>query len=587
MVASAKPAAVVLLAVALWSPFPDRLEHLPAEQAFAQGCALARQSQLRGIRGTDKAAARLTRIGRKTRRKARATPGTAEGRTTSVDSRRPTDARASDAQRLLSEIAEVLGTTGLQAGAMRTVQAFLAIAATIDEISRDGDGERVVESLRQLGLRSRAAELRAGPPEALMARILRKLFQRLGATYVKLGQFIASAPSLFPEAYVREFQSCLDQTPATDFETIKRTVEAELGRPLSAVFRSFEKEPIASASVAQVHIAVLSTGREVAVKVQKPDSASVLKADLAFLYIGARVLEFLVPAIASSSVVELLAEIRSTMLQELDFRQELKNLEVFRTFLSSGLESIAAAPRPYPELSGQRVLVMERFRGVPMTDLRGIRRYSSNPEATLISALNVWALSVRNCELFHADVHAGNLLVLEDGRVGFIDFGIVGRVPPKIWTATEGLLVAFVAKDYRGMAKNLIAMGATGLVDETKLSADIEKVLEKLSSLEPEVVIRQDGREVSAELEVESQRVTELLLEVTRAAQANGLKLPREFALLVKQALYFDRYTKLLAPGLDPIRDSRVDLGVAGNSASAGYLWRKQATPDARRVIDV
>eukprot|EP00913_Durusdinium_trenchii_P002537 g2346.t1 len=171
-------------------------------------------------------------------------------------------------------------------------------------------------------------------------------------------------------------------------------------------------------------------------------------------------------------------------------------------------------------------------------------------------------MSVRGCEIFHADVHAGNLLVLQDGRVGFIDFGIVGRIPPEIWSAVEGLVVAFARNDATGMARNLIAMGATeATVDEVSLAQDVASVLGRIAGLEPEVVLRGkgDGR-VVAEVALDNDQVTELLLEVVRVADSNGLKLPREFALLVKQALYFDRYTKLLAPDLDPLRDERASL---------------------------
>lgn len=355
----------------------------------------------------------------------------------------------------------------------------------------------------------------------------------------------------------------MDRTEVTSFAAVKRIVEQDLGRPISEVFSSFEEQPLASASVAQVHAAVLKTGEKVAVKVQKPGVDQVLQADLGFLYIAARTLEFLSPDLARTSLVDIVGEIRTSMLSELDFNQELKNLETFRAFLEkNGLESIAAAPRPFPAVSSKKVLTMELFNGVPLIDLEGIRGYSKNPEATLINALNVWAMSVRGCEIFHADVHAGNLLVLEDGRVGFIDFGIVGSVPPNIWTAVEGVTLAFIANDARGMAKNLIAMGATADVDEAALAADIAAVLSRIAGLETEVILRGtgDGR-VRAQVALDDEQVTELLLEVVRVTDQNGLKLPREFALLVKQALYFDRYNKLLAPDLDPLRDARVNLG--------------------------
>lgn len=484
--------------------------------------------------------------------------------------REPTE---QEAQRLVKDILEVVRGAGPQAGAVRTFQAARAAAVTTAQILRQGEAPALLEAMSSF----MAGSWQGKSQDELVARILRRLFENLGATYIKLGQFIASSPTLFPEAYVREFQKCLDKTEAVPFAVIERIVEGELGRPIKEVFRSFNQVPLASASVAQVHVAVLqSTGEEVVVKVLKPDVRDVLQADLGFLYIATRILGFLSPALAPSSLLEIVEEIRSSMLGELDFRRELKNLEVFRAFLvENGLTNVAAAPKPYPEVSTEKILVMERFNGVPLIDLDGIRSYSANPELTLISALNVWALSVRRCELFHADVHAGNLLVLRDGRVGFIDFGIVGRVPEKIWNAVEGLGRAFLVSDATGIARSLIAMGATDEdVDEVRFTADVSKVLAKLSNLEPEVVLRRNraGGGVKAQIELDEVQVTELLLDIVRAADQNGLKLPREFALLVKQALYFDRYNRLLAPGLDPLRDSRVDLGLTNTKYAAGGI---------------
>ena len=461
-----------------------------------------------------------------------------------------------EAQKLLEDILGVVRSAGLEAGAVRGLQALRATLLLTFETANSGELQEAVQTIQRLANGERV-------DDAPLARLLRKLFQKLGSTYVKLGQFIASSPTLFPAAYVREFQQCLDRTEPTSFQTIKRTVEADLGRPLLEVFSAFDEAPLASASVAQVHRAVLKTGERVAVKVQKPGVDRVLKADLGFLFIAARTLEFLSPELARSSLVDIVSEIRSSMLDELDFKKELDNVETFRRFLrQNGLERIAAAPRTFPEASSSKVLTMELFTGVPLTDLEGISRNSKNPEQTLINALNVWSLSVRGCEIFHADVHAGNLLVLEDGRVGFIDFGIVGRIPPEIWSAVEGLVVAFAANDARGMARNLIAMGATeATVDEASLAQDVASVLGRIAGLEPEVVLRGKGDQVVAEVALDNDQVTELLLEVVRVAESNGLKLPREFALLVKQALYFDRYTKLLAPDLDPLRDERVAVG--------------------------
>lgn len=507
------------------------------------------------------------------------TDGASEARST-TDAGAGSSERSEEARQLLRDILDVVQEAGPEAGALRSLQAARAAALTAADLLLKGDVSTLLESLQ------------AGKPdEALIARALRQLFQRLGATYIKLGQFIASSPTLFPEVYVREFQQCIDQGPEVSPRRIRKIIEADLGRPVDTVFSAFNNTPLASASVAQVHAATLAnTGEEVVVKVLKPGVGKVLQADLGFLFIAARVLEFLSPEIAKTSLADLAGEIRSSMLNELDLEREAKNLELFRAFLDqNSLTDVAAAPRSYTEASAKRVLTMERFHGVPLTDLEGIRQYTGNPEETLITALNVWALSVRGCDIFHADVHAGNLLVLEDGRVGFIDFGIVGSVPPEIWQAVEELTVAFVAQDQLRMAKALISMGATSAkVDEARLAADIDSILERLRNLQPEVRLRSQGDgTVAAMLDVDEAQVTDLLLEVIRAADDNGLKLPREFALLVKQALYFDRYTKLLAPDLDPLRDDRVDLGVTSDGPRSGGSPGASGPAIGPTVIDV
>ncbi|CAE7845116.1 unnamed protein product, partial [Symbiodinium necroappetens] len=252
------------------------------------------------------------------------------------------------------------------------------------------------------------------------------------------------------------------------------------------------------------------------------------------------------------------------MLGELDFREEQKNLDVYRDFLDeNGLTAIAVAPKPYPEASSKRVLTMERLSGVPLVDLEGIKKYTADPEATLVNALNVWALSVQKCEFFHADVHAGNLLVLEDGRVGFIDFGIVGRLSPQMATGIDKLNTALAAgvSDARGMANALISMGATvGKVDEEAFAADIQKLISSLGNT----------LDNTTDMAVDESKIQDIVLDIAQVAGNNGLKLPREFGLLIKQSLYFDRYTKLLAPDLNMMSDDRIANFGQARVAGAG-----------------
>ena len=232
---------------------------------------------------------------------------------------------------------------------------------------------------------------------------------------------------------------------------------------------------------------------------------------------------------------------------------------------------------------------MERLRGVSLLDEETIAKVAKdNTVGTdiIISALNIWSLSVVSMPWFHADVHAGNLMLCEDGRVGFIDFGIVGRVSPKTYNAVNELSVALATSDYEGMAEALCNMGAADeKVDKVQFGRDIERVMNSIGGMQADVTlgVAADGTTMGS-LNIDESEITNILLELVDVTEDNGLKLPREFGLLVKQSLYFDRYIKILAPNVDVMSDSRVALGgrISGSSDP------NQANGDtAEVVIDV
>lgn len=400
--------------------------------------------------------------------------------------------------------------------------------------------------------------------------ILRTLFERLGATYIKLGQFIASSPTIFPEEYVLEFQKCLDETPPVSFSVIRNIVEKELGVPLEDVFERVDSTPLATASIAQVHSAVLrGSGKDVVIKVLKPGVEDTLTTDLNFLYIASKALEIISPDISRASLSDIVGDIRSSMMDEVDFRKEAQHVEQFARYLdSNGLRGIATCPDIYKQYSTEKVMVMERLDGAPLVDLEAIRRTSQgDPELVLVNALNVWLGSLLGAESFHADVHAGNLLILPDGRVGFIDFGIVGKISQTTWRAVEALLLATTTGDYDTMAKALVTIGATDKeVDISRFSQDLRKLGESFEKIDTELIVSVEDGAAAATIAADNDAVNRFLIDIIRVGEENGVKFPREFALLIKQVLYFDRYTRLLAPTMKPFEDERItNLGGGGD----------------------
>lgn len=471
--------------------------------------------------------------------------------TSTKDRRRPTPSdaelfstRLQELGKLAQEAAEIAISTGPR-GIRRTAQA----------------AEAFLSLGREQLQRVQTQQTPDAPPV-----LLRQLFERLGATYIKLGQFIASSPTIFPPDYVLEFQKCLDQTTPVPFDFIRRTVEAELGMTLEDVFESVDPVPLASASVAQVHAAVLrGSRREVVIKVLKPGVEDTLTTDLNFLYLASRALEVAAPQVSAVSLSAVASDIRTSMLQEVDFLQEAIHIEQFAAYLdSTGLRMLATCPQLYRQYCTKKVLVMERLRGAPLTDLDAIRAVAKggDAEVILINALNVWFGSVVGAETFHADVHAGNLLVLPDGRVGFIDFGIVGKISQPTWRAIEALLRATSTEDYNTMARALVTIGATsGEVNIDAFAADLRELATSLQAVDTQIIVEAGaGGSMAASVAADDVALNRFLLDLVRVGEDNGVRFPREFALLLKQILYFDRYTKLLAPTLRVFDDDRINL---------------------------
>jgi predicted unusual protein kinase regulating ubiquinone biosynthesis (AarF/ABC1/UbiB family) len=385
-------------------------------------------------------------------------------------------------------------------------------------------------------------------------RLMRQTFERLGATYIKLGQLIASSPSIFPAEYVTEFQHCLDQTTPLPWSRIRKTLKQELGSRLETEFLWVDPEPLASASIAQVHAARLAGGEDVVLKVRKPGVQRVIVTDLNLLHLVARITEKVTPGAAHASLAAIVEEIQGSMMQECDFLKEAGNIEAFRSYLHETGNTTAVAPWVRHELTTSRVLVMERLWGVPLTDPAALAECTDDPEGLLVGALDTWFGSLMNCRTFHADLHAGNLLALRDGRVGFIDFGIVGTIREETWRALFALADGLPRGDFGVVAEALAGMGATkDGVDVARLAADLEDLFERL-----ELTPARPGPEPwMAPTAPEEDDLNRALMDLVAVGRRHGIRFPREFTLLVKQFLYFDRYIRMLAPDLSLLGDAR------------------------------
>ena len=270
--------------------------------------------------------------------------------------------------------------------------------------------------------------LRRPRPGQAVARSLRLTFETLGATYVKLGQLVASCPGVFGDAVANEFRSCLDTGPLVPFPQVQTAVERTLGCRLTEIFARFDEAPVGCASLAVVHRAALHDGRLVAVKVLRPEVARVVAADLRLMGPLFAFLSLRVGVPEAGQLVRLVDGFREQVAEELDLRNEARTMAFFRRRLGELGLAMVAVPEPFPALSGRDVLTMEYLDGVTIDDLPRVAALGLDPRPLMEQVVRAWIeIAVRD-GTFHGDVHAGNMLLLRDGRLGVLDWGIVGRL---------------------------------------------------------------------------------------------------------------------------------------------------------------
>jgi len=371
--------------------------------------------------------------------------------------------------------------------------------------------------------------------------LVRLAFEELGPTYLKLGQIIGSSHGLFPDAYCREFQKTLDRVKPFAYADVERTLTVELRARPDKLFAELDPAPLASASIAQVHAARLHDGRRVVVKIQRPHIERRVIADMRILRFIAQVIS-LVPTVELANPVGIIEDFGSTLREELDFLREAANMDEFNRIMEELGHGDVRAPRIIHELTTSRIITMERFYGVRVDDVEKVRARAEDTEAKLVYGLRCWFQSMILYGFFHGDVHAGNLMMLDDGALGFLDFGIIGRFDQKTRRQIAEYIVAFALGDFKTLGRVLMGMGAVSTgVDIDAMAKDLEKAYAPILTTS------------FGDLNYGS-----VLPDILRASVKHRMRLPREFVLVTKQMLYFDRYAKLLAPKLNIFSDPRL-----------------------------
>ena len=390
------------------------------------------------------------------------------------------------------------------------------------------------------GLRDDARRrVREGPLEAGAAmRHVQELVKAGGSTYIKLGQFIATAQGLLPDEWVDAFGWCRDTaTPLPDGMAEQR-FEERFEVPLEAVFSAFDAEPLGSASIGQVHAATLHDGTEVVVKVRRPGLREQFERDLRSMALAAAAAERASKSarVANlSGFVELFAEM---VLEEIDFRFEALNQVELALASEAAGHDFTIFPRPIPHLTSEDVFVMTRVDGVPYDKALAAYPDAVDGERLLNLAVNGTLEHMIAYGIFHGDLHAGNVLINEQGDFSLIDFGIAGRIDADQRAATVKFLFGFARNDNLLQLQGLQAFGA--IPADADLGALATQIETELNAVDPTLLSREGEFTVD--------KLGQALGAIIKVLASNGFQLPKELVLFFKNLLYLNGFAATLAP---------------------------------------
>lgn len=341
-------------------------------------------------------------------------------------------------------------------------------------------GLRVIINTRgwRIGRKTSESELRRREGESLREKLL-----KLGPTFIKIGQTLATRADLLPVEYIQELAKLQDEVPPFPTEQARAIIETELRAKIEDIFADFEDVPIAAASLGQVHRAKLRTGQPVAIKVQRPGIHDQIKFDILVLRRIARRLERYPNLVRGVDWQGTLDEFHTTVHEEMDYEQETRNAETFRKNFARWKEIYV--PRIYGVFSTKRLIVMEFIDGFKVTDTEQLTAAGQNPPEVVKLLARTYLKQLLEDGFFHADPHPGNLRVMADGRLAFFDFGMVGRLSMKLQSNLINAFFHVVERDVHGLVEDMVRLGFIELSaeDETRFKPVIEGLFNRYLGL--------------------------------------------------------------------------------------------------------
>jgi len=369
-------------------------------------------------------------------------------------------------------------------------------------------------------------------PQLTVPERLRLAIEELGPTFIKFGQILSTRPDLIPPAYIKELVKLQDVVPPAPWEAIREQIERELNSPLEKVFASFDPEPIAAASLAQVYKATLHSGEEVVVKVQRPNIEKTIEVDLDILADLALLAKH-TPLRDIYDMEEIVEEFAFTLRNELNYIREGHNADRFRKNFAH--EPYLYIPKVFWDYTTRRVLVLERISGIKISDVEAIDAAGIDRHTVALNAARIIIKEVLIDGFFHADPHPGNFFVMEGGVIGAMDFGMVGYLTREDRENLIRLYIVAARLDAEGIVDQLIRIGAAGhRVDRVALKRDIARLLTKYYGLPLKDI-----------------RAREVMDEVMPITFRHKLRLPSQYWLLGKTLAMMEGVGLQLDPDFD------------------------------------
>jgi ubiquinone biosynthesis protein len=372
---------------------------------------------------------------------------------------------------------------------------------------------------------------RPHPRSPTTAQRFRAVLEDLGPTFVKLGQVLSTRPDLLPPAFIEELSRLQDHVPPMPFEVVEATIARALHpRRTQDVFASIDPRPLAAASIAQTHLATLPDGAEVVLKIQRPDLDALISSDLALLRAVARMLEASIQEMALYSPSAIVTEFERALLSELDFNRERYNLHTFRGLYAD--DPTIWVPKPFDDLCAPTLLVMERIPGVKITDAPP---NTPQAQALALRVIDLLYTMLFTHGVFHGDPHPGNVLLTPDGRIGLIDFGLVGTLSRRQQDTLVSLIISVVSGDIDGIARAVLSLGRAS--ERIPMRAFRDDIIDIRSRYLQGALADID--------------LSAFVMELLEAGQRYRIHVPAEWALLTRATVSVEGIVRTLYADLD------------------------------------